>query len=173
MGFRDRPASVYREHDRPYTREEYIDRAPSAGLTFFERGDQDEDFSFHFSLVAEEKGQIRTRALRSARVSTTQFLEKSNVKSFFLKLLVYPHQILRKNPIVMGAGADRVSSGMRKSFGRPTERAARVNSGKRIMLVRVKEESYKQGREALRRAKMKLPIPAKISLDKGEEILSG
>mgnify|MGYP000730532254 CR=1 FL=1 len=42
----------------------------------------------------------------------------------------------------------------------------------KIFSIKAPREFYKAGREALRRAKMKLPLNAKISLDKGEEMIS-
>ncbi len=89
-----------------------------------------------------------------------------------MKLRVYPHQVLRENPMALGAGADRISDGMRKSFGRPVGLAARVSPGQQIITVRVPEEFYEAGKESLRRSKMKLPLPGKVVLEKGEEIIS-
>lgn len=170
----EKPASVYRDQDRPaYTRKEYITGIPGSRITFYERGDPNADFPIQLSLISQEKGQIRHNALESARVSANRYMIKNaGEKNYYLKLRVYPHQILRENPMALGAGADRISDGMRKAFGRPVGLAARVSPGQKIFTLRTTKEFYKMAREALRRAKMKLPFPAKISVDKGAEIIS-
>ncbi len=169
-----KPADVYREQDRPaYTRKEYITGIPGSRITFYERGDPNTDFPIQVSLETQEKGQIRHTALESARVSANRLMEKkAGEESYYLKLRVYPHQILRENPIALGAGADRISDGMRKAFGRPVGLAARVSPGKKILTIRTKEEFYNQAKEAMRRARMKLPIPAKVRIEKGTELIS-
>lgn len=170
----EKPASCYREQSTPpYTRKEYITGEPASRIDFFETGDPKADFAVRLSLKPEEKGQVRDNALEAARISANRYLRKeAGEKNYFLKLRVHPHHILRKNPIALGAGADRISSGMRKSFGRPTGLAARVSSGQKVFIVDVSEENYEIGREALRRAKMKLPLPGKTSIERGESLLS-
>lgn len=170
----EKPASSYREQDKPaYTRKEYITGIPGNRIIFFERGDPNADFPIQLSLIAEEKGQVRHTALESARVSANRHMQKkAGEKNYYIKLRVYPHQILRENPMALGAGADRISDGMRKSFGRPIGLAARVSDGQRILTIRTTEEFYRVARDAMRRARMKLPIPAKTNIDKGEKIIS-
>ncbi|KXB06422.1 50S ribosomal protein L10e [candidate division MSBL1 archaeon SCGC-AAA382F02] len=170
----EKPASSYREQDRPaYTRKEYITGIPGSRITFYERGDSNADFPIHLSLVTKEKGQIKHTALESARVSASRHMQKeAGENNYYLKLRVYPHQILRENPMALGAGADRISDGMRKAFGRPIGLAARVSRGQKIITIRAPEEFYKVGKDALRRARMKLPLPCKVSIDKGSEIIS-
>lgn len=170
----EKPASSYREQDRPaYTRKEFITGIPGSRINFFERGDPNADLPIHLSLTSKEKGQIKHTALESARVSANRYLmKKVGEKNYYLKLRIYPHHVLRENPMALGAGADRISDGMRKAFGRPIALAARVSPNQKIITVRVPEEFYKAGKESLRRAKMKLPVPCKITLDKGIDLIS-
>merc|ERR1719393_752443 len=55
------------------------------------------------------------------------------------------------------AGADRLSSGMRHSYGKPMERAARVSIGQAIISVRAKDANGEHVIVGLRRAKYKFP----------------
>jgi large subunit ribosomal protein L10e len=71
----------------------------------------------------------------------------------------------------MGAGADRVSDGMRKAFGKPIGTAARVSVGQKLMTVRCKKEFARVAKEALHRANLKIPFKAKIIVEKGQEYL--
>lgn len=169
-----RPASVYRDKDRPaYTKKEYITGIPGMRIAFFDMGNPEGDFPIEISLVAEEEGQIRHNALEAARLAANRLLENEVGKSYYhLKIRVYPHQILRENPMAIGAGADRISDGMRKAFGRPVGVAARISAGQKILTVRTTKEAYEIGKEALRRASMKFPMPCRRSLDKGEEYLT-
>lgn len=168
-----RPASAYRDKDRPaYTRKEYVTGIPGIRITFFDRGDTEADFPIEISLIAKEEGQIRHNALEAARIAANRILEKeAGRKNYHLKLRVYPHQILRENPMAIGAGADRISDGMRRSFGRPIGAAARVSAGQRVLTVRVSKEFYEIAKKAVERARMKLPMPCRRSIDKGKELL--
>lgn len=170
----EKPASSYREQsEQAYTRKEYISGIPASRIIFFEVGDPNEDFPIEISLVVQEKGQIRHSALESARVSTNGYMEKVvGEKNYYLKLGVYPHQILRENPMALGAGADRISDGMRKSFGRPVSLAARISPGQKILTLRTKEEFYEEAKEGIRRARMKIPLNAKRKVEKGSELIS-
>lgn len=169
-----RPASAYRDKDRPaYTQKEYITGIPGMRVTFFDRGNPKADFPIEISLVGEEGGQIRHNALEASRLAANRLLEKEvGRKNYHLKVRVYPHQILRENPMAIGAGADRISDGMRKAFGRPVGVAARISAGQKILTVRTTKEFYEIGKEALRRASMKFPMPCRRSLDKGKELLT-
>lgn len=60
------------------------------------------------------------------------------------------------------AGADRLSSGMRGSYGKPCEMAARIAIGQIIFSVRSKDANAPHVIEALRRAKFKFPGRQKI-----------
>ena len=55
-----------------------------------------------------------------------------------------------------GAGADRLSKGMKKAFGRPVGLAARIYEGTRIFLIEIEDKYAKYAEEALRRASHKL-----------------
>ncbi|MBS3815421.1 MAG: 50S ribosomal protein L16 [Hadesarchaea archaeon] len=168
-----RPAYAYRDKDRPaYTRKEYVTGIPGIRISFFDRGNTKADFPLKLSLVTKEGGQIRHNALEAARVSANRILEKeAGEGNYHLKLRVYPHQILRENPMAIGAGADRISDGMRKSFGRPIGMAARVSTGQKIITISVPKEFYGVAKKAIKRARMKIPMPCKRSIDKGKELL--
>ena len=90
---------------------------------------------------------------------------------YHLKLRVYPHQIVRENPMATGAGADRVQSGMRNAFGKPISVEAIVKKDQRIITIDIQEKNFEDAKIALKRAGMKLPVPCKIVVDKGEELI--
>ena len=90
---------------------------------------------------------------------------------YHLKLRVYPHQIVRENPMATGAGADRVQSGMRNAFGKPISVEAIVKKNQRIITIDCQEKNFEQAKVALKRAGMKMPVPCKIVIDKGADLI--
>ena len=146
---------------------------PGSKITIFDMGNPSGEFPVSLSLVAKEACQIRHNALEAARIFANRYLAKDvGRKNFYLKIRVYPHHVLRENKLATGAGADRVSSGMRHAFGRAVGTAARVKSGQKLLTVWVEEHNVEEAKEALRRARYKLPTPCQIVMDTGAELLT-
>lgn len=169
-----KPARMYtRVSGHAYVRKEYMGGVPGSKITIFDMGNPSVEFPVSLSLVAKEACQIRHNALEAARIFANRYLVKGvGRKNFHLKIRLYPHHVLRENKLATGAGADRVSSGMRHAFGRAVGTAARVKSGQKMLTVTVDGDNVDQAKEALRRASYKLPTPCKIVVDKGEELLT-
>ncbi|MDI6889217.1 MAG: 50S ribosomal protein L16 [Methanocellales archaeon] len=168
-----KPASMYRNlRDRAYTRREYMGGIPGSKIVQFDMGNLTEDFPVSLTLIAGEACQVRHNALESARIAANRFLLREIGRlNYHLKLLVYPHHVLRENKQATGAGADRVSDGMRRAFGRAVGTAARVHAGQKIISLEVHPQHFPQAKDALRRAGSKLPTPHRIVVEKGAELL--
>ena len=152
------------------TRREYMGGVPGSRITQFDLGDKTGNFNVVVSLVAEERCQIIHNALEATRVSANRVMLKGcGASGYHLKVRVYPHEVLRENKQASGAGADRVSQGMRQSFGKAIGTAARVEVGQAIMTVRVTPERFSIVKEAFRKANTKLPIPTRLVIEQGEE----
>ena len=157
-----------------YVRKTYMGGIPGSKIALFDMGNLSigMDFPVALSLVAKEACQIRHNALEAARIFANRYLVKEvGRKNFYLKIRLYPHHVLRENKIASGAGADRVSSGMRHAFGKAVSSAARVKPGQRILSVGVEAQNFDDAKEALRRASYKLPTPCRFIIDKGEELI--
>ncbi len=160
-----RPARVYRKWKRPYTRtavrvprKAYIKGVPGMKLVVFEIGNKEKEFDKTLYLIAKKNVQIRHNALEAGRVAAVNYLKKKmDDKSFFLKVKVYPHHVLREHAQAAVAQADRFYQGMSHPFGKPKARAARVAKGQGIYFIRVDNDKVEIAKEALRRAMMKLP----------------
>jgi large subunit ribosomal protein L10e len=115
-----KPNSMYRRiTQHAYTRREYMGGVPMNRINQYEMGDRVRPFSVKMELVAEERCHVRHIAMESARVSISRHLEKAVGKgNFYAKFRIYPHHVLRENKQATGAGADRVSMGMRLAFGK-------------------------------------------------------
>ncbi len=162
-----RPFRCYRSLDnRPYTQSKYVRGVPGSKIVTFDMGGRTEKFPVKMTLHASESGQIRHNSLEAARVMANRYLMKATGKNgYHIKILIYPHHILRENAMATGAGADRYQTGMRGSFGRPVGYAARVSKGQAIASVWVFAKREDIAKEALRRAKMKLPLPCYTGLE--------
>jgi len=74
-----------------------------------------------------------------------------------MKIRIFPHHILRENPLATGAGADRMSTGMKKSFGKSIGIAAQVKANKILFTIKVNKNGIEVARKALKKAAHKLP----------------
>lgn len=117
-----------------------------------------DDFPLCVHLISLEKEQISSEALEAARVAANKFLVKNCGKDgFHLRIRVHPWHVLRINKMLSCAGADRLQTGMRGSWGKPTGLAARVTIEQILMSCRTKDANKIHALEAFRRAKFKFP----------------
>ena len=161
-----KPNKMYRNvKQHAYTRREYMGGVPPSRITQFVLGNKSEDFPSELLLSVNERCQIRHTALEAARIAANRFLEKkAGVNDYRLTVKVYPHHVLRENKQATGAGADRVSQGMRASFGAAVGTAARVKPNQVIIAVQTLEKNVDFAKEALNKAASKLPSSCKISV---------
>ena len=159
-----KPGSMYHSiKQQAYTRREYMGGVPTSRITQFVSGNKNSVFPVKLDLYTNEQCQIRHTALESARITANRALEKNaGLNDYRLRIRVYPHHVLRENKQATGAGADRVSQGMRASFGKTVGTAARVKTNQIIMSVETSERNIEHAKDALRKAASKLPSPCKI-----------
>ena len=170
-----RPARCYSPLKRPYTRvsqrkprKSYVKGVPSPKIRAFDIGVKRAEFTTMLKLVSKTGVQIRHNALEAARVSVNKILEKNLGKDgYFFKVLVYPHHVMRENPMATGAGADRYQTGMRLSFGKPIGTAARVKANQTIIEVRIPPGKEIIAKRALKVASSKMPTPCRIEVAQG------
>jgi large subunit ribosomal protein L10e len=162
-----KPARMYRQvKGQAYTRREYMGGVPAIRVAQFEMGNARGKFPMKVSLECTEACQIRNIALESARVSANRvMMKRAGHMNYFLKLRIFPHHILRENKQATGAGADRVSEGMRRSFGKNVGSAARIKADQKVITVHTTEDRIDVAKEALRKASMKLPSPCRIIVE--------
>lgn len=167
-----KPASMYRRMERPYTRRQYMGGVPGSKVVHYDMGNLQEDFPVKLTVLIKEPCQIRHTALEAARVAANRFLLKQVGRTnFHLKLRVYPHHVIRENKQATGAGADRVSSGMRRAFGKAVGTAARMEAGQKLFTLGVPPQYLTDAKIALERAGHKLPTPIQIVVESGSELI--
>jgi len=161
---------AYRRLERAYTRiskyrkKSFVRSRPNIVISRYEMGNGKAKFDNEMFLVAKGNIQIRHNALEAARQTANRLLERTFGKeNYFFKLLVFPHHILRENPLAAGAGADRLSTGMKMSFGKTIATAARVYEGQRIYQVKYNDKTKADVvKKALERASKKLPVKCSV-----------
>ncbi len=161
-----KPASMYRKaKGQPYTRREYMGGVPNTRIAQYDMGNPQGEFPLTIRLVAEEACQIRDIAFEAARVTANRFISQRAGQQYHLRIQPFPHIVLRENKIAVGAGADRISDGMRGAFGTPGGTAARVRRGQTLLFIRTTPSHMKRAKQALRKAGYKVPTPTRIIVE--------
>ncbi len=162
-----RPSRCYRyQKNKPYIKSRYCRGVPESKIRIFDVGAKKAPvdlFPFVAHLVCDEKQQISSEALEACRVAVNKHLVKNIGKdNFHIRIRAHPFHVLRANKMLSCAGADRLSSGMRHSYGKPTGVAARVDIGQVLLSVRSKDANESHVIEAIRRGKFKFAGRQKI-----------
>ena len=172
--------SYSKKYARPNTRtskkraKAFIKASPPNKIVKFNMGKRDKydmgNFEIEIRILSSQNIQIRDSSIEAARQFLTRKLEKEMPGNFYLEIRTYPHHILRENKMLTGAGADRMQSGMKHSFGKTSGRAAMVKSGKEIFLIAVSgDKNLRIAKAALQSIKSKLPCKTQIVVEKIEK----
>ncbi|MDP6906655.1 MAG: 50S ribosomal protein L16 [Candidatus Thalassarchaeaceae archaeon] len=174
-----KPAKMYRRlKGQAYTRRKYTGGVPNNRILRFHMGNRKaaeaNEFPVVLELTVDESCQIRHTALEAARViSNATIRAAAGQEGYALRIKVYPHHILRENKQATGAGADRVSQGMRCAFGKNVGTAARCKRGTSVMTISTTPEYFLAAKDAMRKATMKFPSPCSTRVVKGHDHLKG
>ena len=164
-------AVAWRRLERPYTRKSkyrkkaFVRAVPNNKIVKYVMGNQKKEYSYVLSLKSKADIQIRHNALEAARKTANKLLETKAPVNYKLRIKVYPHHILRNNPLAAGAGADRMSTGMSHSFGKAVGIAAQIRKGQSIMDVEVNKDKLQVAKTALDRARKKMPCDCSIIIE--------
>lgn len=154
---RDTNKPSWSRYSRKKPKKSYIKAMPHQDITQFRMGTAKPDYTATFRLISQQDIQIRDNALESARQAVNKFLEKAMLGNFYFVVRVFPHQVIRENKMIAGAGADRLQKGMRASFGRATDKAARVRRNQEVFTISAYKDKISVVKAAVARALKKLP----------------
>jgi large subunit ribosomal protein L10e len=162
-----RPARCYRYcNGKTYIKSRYCRGVPEPKIKIFDIGRKKapvDEFPLCVHLISLENEQLSSEALEAARICANKYITKMAGKdSFHMRMRVHPYHIIRINKMLSCAGADRLQTGMRGAFGKPTGVVARVGIEQILMSIRTKESNKAHAIEALRRAKYKFPGKQKV-----------
>lgn len=158
-----RKFSCYQRIKRAYTRKSkfkkkgYIKAPPQVKIVRYDMGDSTKTYQYEVDLISRDNIQIRQNAIESARMVVNRLLHKKLGTNYYLKIRLYPHHVLRENKMLVGAGADRMQSGMQKAFGKAIGVAAQVKKGKILFAAKINKEGIEIAKEALKKAGPRLP----------------
>ncbi len=147
-----------------YSRKDFAPGAPNSKVARFTTGKFSRDYDYNVRLISEGRVQVRSNALESARVAANKKLAIMGEENYLLTVRTYPHEILRENKLIATAGADRLQEGMRKAFGKPIGRAARIGIGQVVLELSAKAENLEKGKEAMHAASAKLPMKTHVDV---------
>lgn len=170
-----RKANSYRRIERANTRKSkyrsksFVKASPHNLIVKYNMGNLSKKFEYSLFLKTKESIQIRHNALEAARKTSNRKLEAALGKdNFYLVLRLYPHHILRENPLAAGAGADRMSTGMSHSFGKVIGIAAQAKKGSTIFQIGVDEKGIPVAKDAMRSIRCKMPCACAVEIVKNK-----
>lgn len=157
-----RPSHCYRFcKNKPYPKSRFCRGVPDPKIRTYDLGSRRSDvdaFPACVHIISGELEQLTCEALEAARIQANKFMTKNTAKeAFHMRIRAHPFHVLRINKMLSCAGADRLQTGMRQSYGKPYGTAARVRIGQILMSIRTKPQFVPVACESLRRAKMKFP----------------
>ena len=166
-----RKGCSYREVERPYTRKSkyrklnYVRAVPNVHIVKFDMGNPNKKYDYILTLKSKEPVQIRHNALEAGRKTSNRLLTTTmGPKAFRMRIRLYPHHVLRENPMATGAGADRMSEGMKRAFGKPVGLAAQVKKGQSIVELEVDKVHLETAKTAMKRFGHKMPCGVKLEV---------
>ena len=155
----------YRRLERPYIRtskfrkKSFVRAKPVSKIVRYVMGERSGVFQKSVLLKSLANMQVRDNALEAARQTSNRYMQKFIGKvGWRMVLRPYPHHMLRNNPLAAGAGADRMSTGMKHSFGKVIGIAAQIRLQQPVFQIDVPLNQVVNAKEALRRASNKLPF---------------
>lgn len=134
-------------------RREFVRGGADTKIRMFDFGNREtgiDTFEVRVGLVVLQDRRISHFTLEAIRVSLNRRLQVDMPKNaFHCRVRAHPHDVYREHAMMAFAGADRLSSGMRNSFGRPVGLCARVKAGSVILETGCELKYINQVKKAL------------------------
>jgi large subunit ribosomal protein L10e len=137
-------------------RKSFVKAMPHNAVQIFNMGDASKNYEMEMELMSEGAIQLRDNSIEAARQAANKYLEKQIPGNYYFRVLIFPHNVIRENKMIVGAGADRLQRGMAKSYGRASDRAARIRTNQKIFTIRFMKKDFEVVKEAMKRTTRKL-----------------
>lgn len=154
--YRDVTQAAYTRTAKKVMRKAFVTGIPGSKLHVFNMGTLKGKYDTEVAIIAKDVMQLRHQSLEAFRVTTNQVLNGALKEAYSFKIRMYPHHILRENPLASGAGADRFQTGMAKAFGKPIGVAVRVKPGDKLASVFITKDQIPVAKRALKLGSIKL-----------------
>jgi len=170
-----RKSLCYTTPERSYTRKSkvksksYIKGVPTTKISKFIMGNlkgfNDGKYECTITVSVEQPIQIRDNSIEASRMLINRELDEELKGDYYFLVSSYPHQILREKKILMGAGADRMSTGMQLAFGKPCALAIKMMPGDKLFKIACHKSAVPAVRKILDKIKAKIPGRKKIVVE--------
>lgn len=166
-----RKGNAYKKTTRAYTRTSkykkkgFIKVVPARKIVKYNMGDLKKEFPRKVKLISKERFQLRHNSLESCRMLVNRQLQtKFGAKGYKFTINQFPHHVLRENKMLTGAGADRMQSGMKHSFGKAMGTAAQLKEGTTILTAYVPEDGVQFAKKALEKTKPRIAGKVRVEI---------
>ena len=166
---------AYRKIERPYTRfskvrgKAFVKSKPGKTIVKYDMGNKSKmqsGFNATYYLVSKDDAQIRTNSIEAGRQAILKKLEAELGRDgFFFKIRCFSHHAIRENKLAAGAGADRLSTGMKHSFGKIIGTAVRAHIGKKLIEISLPKEKDEFVRRLMKIFSKKLPVRTTVEVE--------
>ena len=174
-----RPWQCYRKHinRKPYIKKrgargkDFVHGGADPQIRLFEMGNLsgDVDFDVKIGVQIMHTVMVSDNTLEAARRSVNRKLQLIGRKNFKYKVRPHPYRVYRENKMMAFAGADRLQSGMRGSFGKPMGRCAKVRAGQIVLECSTYLRFVPKVKAAFKTACYKFPAHCRIVLLESKE----
>ncbi|HME52999.1 MAG TPA: 50S ribosomal protein L16 [Candidatus Lokiarchaeia archaeon] len=134
-------------------------------IRMFDMGDLKGNIDFDVTLGVQILHTVLCSdgTLEATRTSCNRALRENVGKNGFLfKVRPHPYRVFRENKLMGFAGADRISCGMRQSFGKPMGRCALLKAGQIVLECSSFIKWEPQVKRALKVASYKFPRACRL-----------
>ncbi len=161
-----REAKCYRKiPNHLYTRREYIKSIPQSKIRIYNMGNPNNKYDYKIFIVSDQRTMILARALEATRITVNRYMNENVGRgNFFFRIRPVPHHIVRERKFLGTAGADRIQKGMRRAYGKPSDRAAVVDINDIILELWVYSKDLEHAKRAAKLATYKLGIDTRVEI---------
>jgi large subunit ribosomal protein L10e len=173
MGKRPWHCYAKKIHQKPYIRKrgargkEFIHGGADPKIRIYQIGDSKGNIEFDVTIGVQILHTVVASdgTLEAARTSVNRALRDDVGKNGFLfKVRPHPYRVYRENKMMGFAGADRLSTGMCHSFGKPIGQCALLHAGQIVLECSTFIKHQQAVRTALKVASYKFPKSCRVVL---------
>ncbi|MHA1682067.1 MAG: 50S ribosomal protein L16 [Promethearchaeota archaeon] len=180
-----RPWCCYRTHTnrKPYVKKrgprgkEFVHGGADPKIRIYEMGElkrsvgpNEDDLDVKIGVQVLHTVMCSDNTLEAARTGVNRYLRKYLGRmGWHFIVRPHPYRVYRENKMMAFAGADRLQSGMRGSFGKPIGRMALLKAGQIVLEISTTMKNLERCRKALKTATYKFPSACRVVFLEGKD----
>lgn len=141
-------------------RKEYVRGGADPKIRLYDVGNRKKklaDYDVVLGMLSRLPRRYSHLTMEAIRISVNRRLaDNAGKEAFHMRVCLHPYMTYREHAMMAFAGADRLSSGMRQSFGRPVGRCVPCKANQLIMMIGVDMKDVELCKEAMRIAGTKV-----------------